>query len=340
MTSLRGVAALGVALAHFMGVAVLHRQYLWVDFFFILSGFILTHAYRRLFGTKLTGHALKVFFKARFFRIFPLHYAMLLALIVLELMKLAMDRPAFTGSNSLPMLGASILLLQNWLPDIGYSWNMPAWSISVEMAAYLLFPFLLLFAFRKRIVTIGLMLTSIVCLLWRWRIEGGVMESPDVFRCVCEFFIGMAIYRAGPLITVAGRAAALQILVFICLGAVFVTAVPDFFAIPLFAVLIGTLGTDRGVVADFLKARPLRFLGLVSYSIYLVHFAVYQFFFLVDHRLLHDMMIKGDVLTKWGFAAFMMPFVVMVASVTYFFVEVPCREWGARRFVRLKQVTA
>lgn len=340
LTSLRGVAALGVALAHFMGIAVLHRQYLWVDFFFILSGFILTHAYSRLFSGHLTGHAVKVFFKARFFRIFPLHYAMLLALILLEFMKLAMHRPAFTAWNSLPMLAANIVLLQNWLPGSGYSWNMPAWSISVELAAYLLFPFLLVFAFRSRSITITLLLASIVCLLWRWRVLGGAMESPDIFRCVCEFFIGMALYKAGPLVKVPGQAAVLQIALFAGLAMVFLVPVPDFWALPLFAVLVGTLGTDQGGVADLLKVRPLRFLGLISYSIYLVHFVVYQFFFLIDHRMLHDVMESGDVQTKWMFAAFLMPFVVMAATVTYFFIEVPCREWGARRFVRLKKAAA
>src|SRR5882757_7286140 len=86
-TALRGIAALLVVIFHYRGIAepafnvdaitsFFAKGYLWVDCFFMLSGFILCHRYGTSPGETLANSTL--FLKARFARIYPLHLATLL----------------------------------------------------------------------------------------------------------------------------------------------------------------------------------------------------------------------------------------------------------------------
>lgn len=335
LTSLRGIAALGVAAAHLTGFAVLHRQYLWVDFFFVLSGFILVHAYKATFRDGITRHAALTFFRARFFRIYPLHLAMLLVMVALETMKLATQHHGFTGYNSMPLLIQNIFLVQNWALGSGFSWNMPAWSISTEMAAYILFPIILCFGWRMRGAMAGLAAVAATGLGWQWLTDSS-LTSPSIVRCLCEFSIGMTIYMTGPVLK--DRASLVQLICIPALLVVFITSVPDLLAVPVFALLVSSLGSDKGPLARALQPGSLRYLGLISYSIYLVHFPVIQFFSLLDHRVLHDTFANGGPLVRLSFSAAVLPMILGIASLTYFFLEVPCRQWGVRRFVRNRMV--
>src|SRR5580693_6475909 len=92
LTSLRGVAALLVAIFHFeMAIArfvpasltmFFEKSYLMVDLFFVMSGFIMFHVYRSSFEQALSPNAVKNFYVARFARIYPLHFFSSVLLIV------------------------------------------------------------------------------------------------------------------------------------------------------------------------------------------------------------------------------------------------------------------
>ncbi|MFO1030732.1 MAG: acyltransferase [Planctomycetota bacterium] len=105
-----------------------------VGYFFVLSGFILAHVYRREHGSPAPGR----FWLARFARVWPLHLACLLLMLALW--------PATvptSGAGALHWL-AHLFLLQGWTsdPDWALAWNGPAWSLSVEAFFYALFPLL------------------------------------------------------------------------------------------------------------------------------------------------------------------------------------------------------
>src|SRR5580700_6171383 len=72
---------------HYSGVGLLDRVatrgYLWVEFFFALSGFILTHVYRARRAELWTRKGYLSFLRARLMRLYPLHLFMLLALLAL-----------------------------------------------------------------------------------------------------------------------------------------------------------------------------------------------------------------------------------------------------------------
>ena len=125
------------------------RGYLWVEYFFALSGFILTHVYgprlKLLFSKKGYGG----FLRARLTRLYPLHLFMLLALLLLmEGSRLA---AAWGGYHSIYDIKyhpdmrwsgffLSLLLVHAWNTMTTLTWNGSSWFVSVEFALCLMFP--------------------------------------------------------------------------------------------------------------------------------------------------------------------------------------------------------
>ncbi len=159
LTTLRFFAASLVYLSHY-GPEVLTGSPFWVQgftrhgyravlFFFVLSGFVLAYNYcvpEDEGGMKVSR---KGFWVARISRIYPIY----LISIVLALPAFAyrafevntVSRPEFvTGCVCVPVL------LQAWVPLVAVSWNIPAWSLSVEAFFYVMFPWLARWVARKR----------------------------------------------------------------------------------------------------------------------------------------------------------------------------------------------
>ncbi len=141
LTAIRGIAALAVVMFHLAGnmpgrwpAALFYGQF-GVDVFFVLSGYILTAVY-----AGMTAPEVGRFWVNRVARIFPLHLVVLAALAVaaLTLLRAGMTTrdPTFCAPAALPY-HASLTFVWFGLP---VGWNAPAWSLSVEWAAYLLFP--------------------------------------------------------------------------------------------------------------------------------------------------------------------------------------------------------
>lgn len=80
---MRWVLAMLVAAGHLGGFAAPHKAYLAVDFFFVLSGFVLTGAYIEKASSQ---HFLWRFIIDRIARLYPLHLATLLVLVVVNIL--------------------------------------------------------------------------------------------------------------------------------------------------------------------------------------------------------------------------------------------------------------
>ncbi|MFL5337706.1 MAG: acyltransferase family protein, partial [Geminicoccaceae bacterium] len=162
LTSIRGIAAWWVVLFHLRlllapwlpsaAIALLDQGNLAVDLFFVLSGFVIALNYGdRLASGRATPTRADIadFLFRRFARIYPLHLLILLgfaayfgAAILLGSATVAEQDPGY--------FLASLFLVQNWGFLHALKWNVPAWSISTEACAYLLFPLLLRFAAPAR----------------------------------------------------------------------------------------------------------------------------------------------------------------------------------------------
>jgi peptidoglycan/LPS O-acetylase OafA/YrhL len=358
----RGVCALLVAAHHIEVHGFLYWQplvrnaWLFVDFFFVLSGFVIAHAY----GAHLQKSSeIKAFALRRFGRLWPLHVVMLLALIGLELAHLVIahwhpiagERAAFTADRAPFAILTNLFLVQSLGLHPYETWNGPAWSISTEFYTYLIFAAVCFLAPRLRIAWSLLFAVLGVALLARFS-RYGMRETFDwgIARCVYGFFTGVLTYeiwKAG-----AGKIPGGTLIEAATLAAViaFLTFVPGHFALeylapPLFALAVLVFAGERGAVSRVLVSRPAAALGRWSYSIYMVHTLVLAMLFSGLHAaqiLFHRQWLRelpdGNMIIDLGFKHYAsgvmvlyLAAVIALAALTWRLIERP----GQRFFNRL-----
>ena len=281
---------MAVVLQHFCATAQLNASgwipsiiphgYMAVDFFFVLSGFIMSYTYLAGFET-LGLRAYGPFLWKRVARIFPLGIA-ITALIVIcgglaSLVDLTWLFYTVKGSGGLgAMIAINLLHLQGFLPE--YSLNDPSWSVSVELGAYLLFPLLIYLMFKARAqVTVLYTVVGIGLLLYLSSYDpagGMAFRWPpfDFARCVIEFGFGMLVYRAfaakSRLCVVGGD---LWTWVIAGLAVAALVGRSDIVAVAVFPFLVLAFALNQGRPGRVLSHPWLHYLGVISFSIYLVH---------------------------------------------------------------------
>ena len=136
LDALRGVAACTVVLFHRASRMPFPKGYLAVDFFFMLSGFVLTFAYQeKLDG----GWSTRDFLATRIARLYPLY----LLGFVLGLLVALSDPAIHFGPQGWVSAIPNLLLLPAWVgphskPPHAFPYNIPAWSLFFEVVANVL----------------------------------------------------------------------------------------------------------------------------------------------------------------------------------------------------------
>lgn len=343
LTGLRGLAAWYVVLFHVrvtlkatvgpLTYGFLSHGYLAVDLFFILSGFVLWHsgaenpAYRGRRG-------IVRFWLRRIARIWPLHVLLLGGFVALVLLL------AVTGHDTshyrrdeLPL---HILLIQNWGLTPSLTWNEPAWSISCEMAAYLLFPLTILIAPWRQLstgllVALGCALLAALALYFQIHGQGNLgfdVTHSGLIRCLLEFWTGNVLrmlwarWRDVPDICTGAWAAMVALLE----GGV-VLHLPEASFVPgCFAALILALSLEDRTPARLLRSGPLHLLGEISYSTYLSHFLLFIIFKLL--------FVGRNLELGLGQLGLFLQLVLGVSLALYHLVEKPAQRamlrWGER----------
>ena len=139
LESCRGLLAVVVVVNHLTAAthfyAYVRNGWVAVDFFFVLSGFVIAGVYQDRIRSP---GSLVQFVVRRIGRLYPLHLFMLAILLLIEVAKLGLADPsAFTGNTSWPAFWSSLALL-NGFNAYAQSWNYPSWSIGIEFWANLL----------------------------------------------------------------------------------------------------------------------------------------------------------------------------------------------------------
>jgi hypothetical protein len=290
----RGVAALSVALyhckvySHIDASAFMQGTYLFVDFFFVLSGFVISYTY----GNHLARWSDIVSFALRRFgRLWPLHVSVLLLLFGLELLKLYASRHGLVhfaetpfdpaGQHSWASLTPNILMLQAFDLNGGLTWNYPSWSIGAEFWCYLIFAALCWSG--KRALPLGAAICILLGLVIVPLAGKGMMVTYELgfFRGLIGFFIGYFVYRVWQARSQrwarwmgwAEIPALAAIVLFLA-----ATAETDYaLAAPfLFAPVVLIFAHEQGIASRVLKAPLFERLGAWSYSIYMVHFFIVE----------------------------------------------------------------
>ncbi|MBY0519382.1 MAG: acyltransferase [Sphingomonas sp.] len=291
LTSVRGLAAWFVVAFHIRGSiaglpvaaeAVLAKGYLAVDFFFLLSGFVIWLTYAdRLRAEGPSG--IPRFLWRRLARIWPLHLVILGGAVALAVLLAATGRhdPARFPFDELPL---HIVLLQNWGFTHALRWNDPAWSISCELAAYLVFPWAVFAVDWRRLpswAVIGAIVGMITLLHLVMQAGGATTLGTDITRfgiarCLAEFGVGTAVAALWTRARESRPAVVASILTAAGAAVGWAWGMPETLAVPaLFAALLLALALTSGRPGNLLEARALHYLGTISYSTYLAHYLLF-----------------------------------------------------------------
>ncbi|MCX7280374.1 MAG: acyltransferase [Alphaproteobacteria bacterium] len=337
------------------------RGYLWVEFFFVLSGFILTHAYWPRLNDLLRRPGYVAFLRARLIRLYPLHLFMLLLLLamVIGLRALAAHGGYYSifdakyhQNVSSEGFFLSLSLVHAWNTMRTLTWNGVSWFVSVEFALCLLFPALLWLAEGKLwrgFALIGAGLAGLITLLLSSRHGLDITFHNGVLRGLSDFSIGVGMAVLFRRLKPRDRLpewghSILQLLLLGLLGYIVMntgwshTSMDIFTVLPLIA-LVFALAFDRGLVARALQTRLPQRLGEWSYAIYLGQNAWLLGIRFLEQRVYPtpDAIVLGmpfSSLIWW-----LEPLVLVIACVLWGgllaqFIELPAAAWLRERLRR------
>jgi peptidoglycan/LPS O-acetylase OafA/YrhL len=352
LTTMRGFAAIFVVFFH-MDVIIFYREmgsliahdvsgiitkgYLWVDFFFLLSGFIISHVYGAVLSNNfMKWQSIKIFLWARFSRIYPLHLFTLLLLIPFAILFPLISPSVVDGSWTTFFAWSAVwdnLVLINAMNQHNYlSWNIVAWSIGAEWWTYVAAIFILPLVYQKRNFQILLMaLLSLValCSMVYFKKNLDITFDYGFFRCISEFFLGATVYQLY-LKSIGKKWFAKDIMFstsILLLALTFHFKWNDLFTIPIFCFLILSSVYNEGHVKQMLEGKWPSYLGEISYSIYMMH----GFWFMVFWFCLPYLKSEYEILqlTIWMKIIYVLLFLLLTvtsAHFTYRFIELRTRK--------------
>jgi len=282
----RGICALAVVVFHMnltgsvTELMFFRGSSIFVDFFFVLSGFVLTHSYA--FREK---HDFRSFLMARFFRLYPLHLFMLVVFILLEIGKLLaykyggfiFNQAPFTGSTAISEIIPNLLLIHAWTPYTEHlTFNYPSWSISIEFYLYAIF-FVTIMALTTRYILVWILSSSVAFFLIYQ--QSDVLVMP-VLRGVACFFGGAVVYviykKSADLKFPFLLATATEFLslIFIAMAVQSTFEYRSLTCSIAFLFAIWFFAFEAGLLSRYFKKTVFQYIGKLSYSIYMTHAAI------------------------------------------------------------------
>ena len=344
---LRGLAALYVVLGHicsivFPGIYLGVRPtapdwlrvimqpfgfgHLAVAAFIVISGFCLqTSLFNKGDGTLQDA---KTFFKRRALRILPPYYACLVISLFVVFKITPLGGPGLPYSEYTPVtpssIAAHVFMIHNLSPDWMYKINGVLWSIAIESQLYLLFPvlvFLMNKAYRLPTLLLAMSISTSTLMIWP--------KSEKFYPWYFALFtLGMAASHLAyaPPKWRGPNALASMIFGFVALGGCIYSAANGY-SMPaldawmgacIVSVIYACTVSKKFTVRKVLSARPLVWLGAVSYSLYLMHHPVLQPLYLFRPAWAQSPMMAMLYLTAIG-----LPAILASVTVFWFFFERP-----------------
>lgn len=350
LDGLRGVAAIIVVAFHLFEIhqtscldQIINHGYLAVDFFFVLSGFVIGYAYDDRWGKMSLGD----FFKRRVIRLQPM---LILGTVIGAICFYFGDSQLFSliSQTSVWMLILATLMGCLLLPlppsmDIRV-WtemaplNGPAWSLFFEYIAYILYG-LFVHRFSKLLLTIlvvisGLTLSSYLTIFSEFgnALGGHIFDTNNFLigmtRLLYPFFCGLLMLRIGKLINVKNAFLLCSILLFIVLAFpriggqehYWMNGLYESLVIILIFPLIVLMGAGSSIKGEK-SVQVCNFLGKISYPLYIIH---YPFIYLYMAYTTDNQLTWQD---NWPIMVGMWLGLIVLSYLCLRFFDEPVRKW-------------
>lgn len=276
------------------------KGYLWVEFFFILSGFVLTYVYGARWREFWRVRPYVRFIETRLARLYPLHFVMLFVILFMMLTLraiaarhgyLSIYDERYHPINTWPTFIANLFLVQAWNIFPYLSWNGASWFVSVEFLLCLLVPVYFTLARGGAWAAAALIVAGAAWLAFLATTSKHGLDLTfhnGIWRGMAAFAIGVGLAvlheraRATALSLPdiahsAAQIAALALLLYGIYDTGWAHRPEDIYTVLPMAPLIFTLSFDRGIVARLLQTSLPLTLGEWSYAIYIGQTALLQF---------------------------------------------------------------
>lgn len=318
---------------------IIRHSYIVVDFFFVLSGFIITLKY----GKNLkTFKDILIFHKKRFFRLYPLLIFTSSVVLFFEILSNILFKSIKNSPDSFVELFVRFvndIFLINSTKIFGpFAMNTPSWSISAEFICYLVFsffPFLYFRIFNNRLylyisISIMLLFASFYYDSFFSTYRFGFLRGLYSFFCGSIFYI---IYIDAKKINGLYQIPLLIIfLTSFFLMSLEIKLVKTFLGVflPLiFGFTILVLLRSKGIFSSILDKKLIREIGMISYSIYLNHFLIV----LIFPRLIFEIFKLPNIPIFQILIFISSPFIVVFLSkYTHRFIEIKLNSYLRNKF--------
>lgn len=367
LDSLRGLCAVAVCLFHarynspLLDYDVVRNAWIFVDFFFVLSGFVICASYGDRIGRTISPAN---FIGLRLGRIYPLHLAMLLAFLLIEVAGWFywergghLARVPFDAAHSPESLITNLFMVQSIGLHDTLTWNKPAWSIATEFWSYVAFAVIVAVGGRyaeRAMVAIAIAAPVLLFAVSRHGME--VTYDWGVVRSLYGFAVGVLCWRvwqnwgaaAAPSREAASFAELAMLAAVLWFAGHAGNGALGFAAPWLFGAAVLVFAAGRGIVSDLLRRPLFLVLGTLSYSIYMVHVFLQGRITAAAVGIEHytGIQLVMPVATATGVKQYigadaaagtlglflMLVTVIGVSVLTYRYIEQPGQRWARRTF--------
>lgn len=358
LDGLRGVAAVLVVVFHlfesFTGgnhlIQVINHGYLSVDFFFVLSGFVVGYAYDDRWGKMTLGG----FFKRRIIRLHPM---VIMGMVVGAIGFYFSASPSlFPIISQVPVWKMLFIMLIGFtLIPVPISMDIrgwaemhpldgPAWSLFFEYIANILYG-LFIRKFSNRVLAVLVFIAGCALIhlavtspngdiIGGWSIESSQLRI-GFTRMMYPFFAGLLLSRIVKPSQIKNAFLWCSLLLVIILAFprvggsqhLWMNGLYDSLSIIILFPLIVFIGAS-GVVKGKFESRTCKFLGDISYPIYITHYPLIYIFnaWVVDNHV--------PMSNAWPVGLFVLLSSITISYICLKLYDEPVRKWLAKRFIK------
>ena len=338
LDALRGVAAISVVIYHCsinLGVRFFPNAFLAVDFFFVLSGFVIAHAYEQKLQNTLS---ITTFLKKRILRLHPLYILSLTVSVAVVFAADLVGLPHVKRSLAAVTYVFSILLLPT--PAVFstgtfglFPLNVPAWSLSLEIWVNVVYALIArwLTTLKLMVLTAASAALLVVCAFHFQETNLG-SDWPSYAggwaRVIWSFFAGILTYRFFISKTYRQLPLAYGFGIAAVLLAIFATPTRNLAWGLMADLVIFPVAVFSGALIKApagMGGRLMALIGQISYPLYISHFVTFALLNIV-YRYLSVEKSEANVLP---IILFWSAIAIIVAAFLNTFFDIPTRRWIA-----------